>query len=60
MFCGDFLCLQSLRCNAIIKENARGILEHAMHSIHLAARIPEECLNKTAGDKRNGIMGYIR
>ncbi len=33
---------------------------HAMHSIYLAARIPEECLNKTAGDKTNGIMGYIR
>ena len=49
------------------KRDRRGILEHAMHSIHLAvhsiylaARIPEECFNKTAGDKTNGIMGYIR
>ena len=42
------------------KRDMRGILEHAMHSIHLAARILEECFNKTAGDKTNGIMGYIR
>ncbi len=42
------------------KRDGRGILEHAMHSIHLAARIAEECFTKTAGDKRNGIMGYIR
>lgn len=38
------------------KRDRRGILEHAMHGIHLAARIPEECFNKTAGDKTNGIM----
>ena len=42
------------------KRDRRGILEHAMQSIYFAARIPEECFNKTAGDKRNGIMGYIR
>ena len=36
------------------------VVHHAMQSIYFAARIPEECVNKTAGDKRNGIMGYIR
>ena len=41
------------------KRDRRGILEHAMHSIHLEATILEECFNNTVRDITKGIMGYI-
>ena len=62
MFRRDFFMFAKLTMQCYHKRDRRGILEHAMHNIPyiLQARILEECFDKTAGDKTNGIMGYIR